>query len=159
MFNFEYVQIIKIRTSVSLQITTSESNSEPCYNLISRSRNKILFFSWSNNKSGRFWQISGIVFQHILFDNCDHLIFLFTFVETLLPVVTLWHILFKTCYVKLSERSTLFLSCLILSTVYVIHVIYKLQEFHSYITICEYEPDQCRNPFFIDFLVLRPYRQ
>ena len=51
MFNFEYAQIIKIRTSVSLQkTTTSESTLEPCNNLISCRRNKIFFFSWSNNK-------------------------------------------------------------------------------------------------------------
>ena len=30
MFHFEYAQIIKIRTSVSLQTTTSESTLEAC---------------------------------------------------------------------------------------------------------------------------------
>ena len=76
----------------------------------------------------------------------DQLIFIFTVVQKLLPVVTLWHILFKTCNVELSERSTLFLSGNILNTVYFICVIIKPQQFHSYRTISDYEPDQCRNP-------------
>ena len=44
--------------------------------------------------------------------------------------------------------------CLILNTVYIIRVINKHEQFHSYRTIGEYEPDQFPNTFFVRFLVL-----
>ena len=162
-----YVQLwiwhLKLWTPVSLQTTTrSELTLEPCNNLISYKQNKIFFFFWSNNKRSTSWKNSRTELLNILLYLFDQLIFVFTLVQKLLPIVTLWHILFKTCIVELSGRSTSFLSCHILNTVYLIRVINKPQQFHSYRTIWEYEPDQCRNPFFIGFLVLsillKPYR-
>ena len=47
----------------------------------------------------------------------------------------------------------------ILNTVYLIRVINKPQEFHSYGTIWEDEPDQCRNPFFVLRNLINPYHQ
>ena len=121
MFNFEYVQTIKIRTSVSLQKTkTSESTLEPCNSLTSCRRNKIFFFSRSNIKRIRSWQNSGTQLQYILFYHLDQLIFVFTVAQKLLPVVTLEHILFRTCDVELNGRKPCFclVIFLILSTLY-----------------------------------------
>ena len=155
MFNFEYTQMIKVRTSVSLQTTaTSEPTLEPWYNFISGRRNKIFFFSWSNNKRSRSWRNSRTKLQFLLLYHFDQLIFALTIVQKLLPVVFLWHILFKTCIVEIGGRSTSFLSCHILNTDYLIRVINGPEQFHSYRTVWEYESDQCRNTFFTGFLIL-----
>ena len=53
--------------------------------------------------------------------------------------------------------------CHVLNNVCLIRVINKPQQFHSYRTIWEYEPDQYQNPLFTSSLVLsillKPYSQ
>ena len=130
-------------TSVSLQTTTtSASTLEPCNNLISCRRNK---------KKKIFLKliIEGVwILVEFLNRTPVHtvlsfrsVIFVFTVAQTLVLVITLWYILFKTCNVELRGRSTSFLSYHPFITVYLLRVINKPQQFHSHRTMWEYEPD------------------
>ena len=151
-----------MRTSVSLQTTaTSKSASKLCnIRRVSASSWLQPHITWFPAGEIKYSFSLEVIIKAVDLGKIpepnltDQLIFIFTAVQKLLPVVTLWHILFKTCNVELSERSTSFLSGNILNTVYFICVIIKPQQFHSYRIISDYEPDQCRNPFFTSFLVL-----
>ena len=86
----------------------------------------------------RSWWNSRTEIHYKLFYYFERFIFVFSVIQKLFPVVALWHILFSTCIVELSEKSTWFLSCHILNTVYLFRVINKPQQFYSYRAIWEY---------------------
>ena len=164
---FCYVQIIIWPHHLNRDICIFTNNNKIRMNFRTMQQLNFLQAKWSILflliKEVNFGRIREPNCSRVLFYHFNQLIFVFTVVQKLLPVVTLWYIWFKTYIVELSSRSTLFMSRPILNTVYLKLVINKPQQFHSYIIMWEYEPDQCRNPFFKSFWVLRillkAYRQ